>query len=81
MFLATLPGEHPSSERRIGFIREPESLRSWAVQFGRYVAFLPKAGDMEFYQRMAEDAQTREQANLTGEAIAWPTEPSFGLAG
>lgn len=80
VFLATLPGEHPWSERRIGFIHEPEPLQSWAVQFGRYVAFLPKAGDTEFYTRMAEDARTREQARVTGESIAWPTEPLFRLA-
>jgi len=81
VFLATLPGEHPWSERRIGLIREPESLRSWAVQYGRYVAFLPKPGDTEFYARMAEDAHAREQVRLTGEAIAWPTEPLFGVEG
>jgi hypothetical protein len=80
VFLAALPGEHSWAERRIGFIGEPESLQSWAVQFGRYVVFLPTAGDTEFYARMAEDAQARQQARLTGEAIAWPTEPLFGLA-
>lgn len=80
VFLAALPGAHPWSEQRIGFIREPEPLQSWAVQFGRYVAFLPKAGDTEFYTRMAEDARAREQARVTGESIAWPTEPLFGLA-
>lgn len=80
VFVATLPSEHSWSERRIGFIREPESLQSWAVQFGRYVAFLPKPGDTAFYARMAEDARARKQARFTGEAIEWPTQPSFGLA-
>lgn len=79
VFLAALPGQYPWSERQLVFIREPEPLRSWAVQFGRYVAFLPRAGDAEFYTRLAEDAYARDQVGLTGEAIAWPSEPTFGL--
>lgn len=79
VFLASLPGEHAWSERRIGFIREPRFLQSWAVQFGRYVAFLPKAGDTEFYARMAEDAQARKQSRFTSDTLGWPRELSFGL--
>lgn len=80
VFLASLSGKHSWEERRIVFIREPEPLQSWAVQFGRYIAFLPKAGDMQFYTRMAEDTQGRDEAMFTGEVIDWPTEPLFGLA-
>jgi hypothetical protein len=79
VFLAHLPGEHPWSERHIISVRQPKSLQSWAVQFGRYVAFLRSAGDTEFYARMAEDARLRGQSRITGVALRWPTEPLFGL--
>lgn len=80
-FLTVLPGEHHWSERLIIDIREPESLQSWAVQIGRYVTFLPKSGDIEFYGRLAEERARfgRHQATFTGKAIEWPTEPFFGL--
>ena len=47
VFLAELPGEHTWLERCIVDIQEPEALRSWGVQFGKYVALLPKDGDTE----------------------------------
>jgi hypothetical protein len=65
-FLAALPGEHSWSDRRIIIVREPEWLQSYAVQIGRYVVFLPKPGDIEFYSRLN---QGREQiSNLSSPA-------------
>ena len=79
VFLATLPEEHPWSECRIINVRGPKWLQCWAVQIGRYVAFLPKAGDIEFYARLAEDRSVNQQSQFTGDVFEWPTEPSFGL--
>ena len=77
-FLGVLPGEHLWSERRIISISEPEWLQSLAVQIGRYVAYLPKPGDADFYVRLAEERIVR-QRKFTGEAIGWPIEPRFGI--
>lgn len=79
VFLAEVAGEHPWSERRIIRVREPERLQSWAVQIGRYVAFLPKPGDISFYVRLAEDGRIVNQRQFKGDVFEWPTEPSFGL--
>lgn len=78
-FLAALPGEHFWSERLIIKVQEPEWLQSWAVQIGRYVALLPRPGDIEFYARLAEDSNIHKGLRFTGELIEWPTEPFFGL--
>lgn len=82
-FLAVIPGDHPWTERRIMRIREPESQRSWAVQIGRNVVFLPLPGDTTLYQRLAEESQNSDgQARGTGnQSVEWPTWPSFGIEG
>lgn len=80
-FLCTLPGDHPWTERRIIKVLEPEWQQCWAVQVGRYVAFLPKFGDTELYDRIA-DARRKgvDQAVIRGDSFEWPTRPSFGVA-
>ena len=79
-FLALLPEDRLWSERRIVYIRKPEWLESWAVQFGRFIAFLPRAGDSEFYARLARDRSLISRpCKVSGDEIEWPTEPSFGL--
>lgn len=78
-FVALVPGQHDWNERRILRVREPEWLASWAVQFGRYLVFLPRAGDSDFYPRLEEKAVAGMEATIAGDQVAWPSEPLFGL--
>jgi hypothetical protein len=40
--------------RAILIIKEPDWLRSYAVQMGRHLVFLPRSGDHDLYTRIAE---------------------------
>jgi hypothetical protein len=79
-FLCALPDDRAWTERRIIRVLEPEWQQCWAVQVGRYIAFLPKVGDIELYDRIA-DARRKgaDQATIKGDTFEWPTRPSFGV--
>jgi hypothetical protein len=79
-FLWVLPGDHPWTERRIFKVLEPSWHQCWAVQVGRYVSFLPKAGDTQLYDRITGARQKGLGLDaLKGESFEWPRSPSFGL--
>ena len=80
-FLFVIPGDHPWTDRRIMKVREPEWQRSWAVQIGRNVAFLPLAGDTTLYERLSGETRNgQEPTKITfNESCEWPSSPSFGL--
>ena len=79
-FLADLQG-YPLTERRIMRVDEPEWHRSWAVQIGRHLVFLPLAGDTASYERLAKQSGNNERrARVTAsESWSWPTWPTFGI--
>ena len=80
VFLSAMPERHPWEEKRIIYLREPEWLRCWAVQFGSYVVFLPRSGDSDSYSRIAHQARLSVPGTqFFGDVVEWPTEPLFGL--
>jgi hypothetical protein len=78
-FTTEVQQDIPLSERRILRVLKPEWERGWAVQFGRYFLRFPSAGDMKFYDRMAEMGLPPQVRNTTFEVVGWPSEPVFGL--
>ena len=80
MFLATASENGRPDQRHIIKVRHPEWQRSWAVTLGRFIAFLPEAGDSGFYARLADQAREEKGgARLRGDVFEWPNEPFFGL--
>ena len=79
-FLCVLPDNPPWSERRIVRVREPAWQQCWAVQIGRYMAFLPLVGDTTLYERIAAIGRdSGEQATVHGDVFYWPDRPYFGI--
>ncbi len=79
-FLCVLPGDHPWSERRIIKVLEPEWQQCWAVQMGRYMAFLPKPADTALYDRIATARREgADQAIVHGDTFDWPERPTLGI--
>jgi hypothetical protein len=60
----------------IAKVLEPRSHGGCAVLFGRYVLHYPAAGDMTFFERMAEQADGNVHMT-TCRVEGWPTEPRF----
>ncbi|HEY5616706.1 MAG TPA: hypothetical protein VIK60_02105 [Vicinamibacterales bacterium] len=77
-FTSELPQDYPFTRRVVATVLEPQSHGGYAVLFGRYVLHYPAAGDLTFYDRMAERADGNTHVT-TCRVEGWPTEPSFGM--
>jgi len=63
-------------EKRLVFIERPEWARSIGVQFGHNFVFLPRPGDLDFYQRFEQVAETDLRTGMMeGGEAEWPQEP------
>jgi hypothetical protein len=73
----------PRNTRRIVMVREPQWLRSFAIQMGEYKVFLPRAGDPDLYARLTERADrldgASERLEIQGSIPPWPTSPTFSM--
>jgi hypothetical protein len=75
--------EKSPDDRAFWMITEPEWISSVAVQFGRRTVFLPRIGDVGFYDRLLEryrigGGSRLEEVKAQGRTVdAWPQEPMF----
>ena len=73
----------PRNARAILLLREPQWLRSFAIQMGGYMVFLPRAGDSGLYTRIVERADqvgdSTETVEVQAGIVPWPTRPTFEM--
>ena len=76
---STIPGAS-CNDRHLMLVEEPSWMRgSIAVHMGRHLVFLPgtNMADQEFYELIAVDHETNEDAQVTGKLWPWPAKPQF----
>jgi hypothetical protein len=78
-FVADAQDDFPLTIRRVLRVLEPAWHRGWTVQFGPYLVNLPSAGDMTFYERLANNGLSPTVQHTTYEYVGWPSTPTFGL--
>jgi len=69
---------HPrdeAAEPTLMRVDEPLAFRSYLMVFGRNLVFLPRYGDAELYNRLAE--QPSGDVKFNGIIYPWPTGPLF----